>query len=138
MISVRICSSFKAELLRGIHDLGADTIRCALYNGNATLSEATTAYTPTDEVSGPGYVIGGSVATVSAGFPAVVGTAGACQLDDIVWPSATFSAKSALIYNASKEGRAIAVIDFSAEHAVTNSSFTIQFPAHAPALLAIN
>ena len=49
-----IPTSFKAEILQGIHD-SADTYKIALYTSAATLGAATTAYAATNEISGTGY-----------------------------------------------------------------------------------
>ena len=60
-----MCTSFKKELLYGVHDFAnaADTFYAALYDNNASFTAATTAYTATDEVSGTGYVAGGQALT---------------------------------------------------------------------------
>jgi hypothetical protein len=67
-----MCTSFKGEILSGIHALGttviragtgADTLKAALYLASATINAATTAYTVTGEVSGTGYSAGGVTVT---------------------------------------------------------------------------
>jgi hypothetical protein len=45
------------------------------------------------------------------------------------WASASFTVRGALIYNASKANRSVAVLDFGADKTVSNQTFTIQFPA---------
>ena len=64
-ISQAMCTSFKVELLDGIHAFGttvvrgsttADTFKMALYTSSASLDAATTAYTASGETSGTGYV----------------------------------------------------------------------------------
>jgi hypothetical protein len=59
-----MCTSFKGDLLTGIHNFGtgvvraattADTFKAALYLASATIDASTTAYTATGEVSGTGY-----------------------------------------------------------------------------------
>ena len=53
-ISQAMCTSFKVELLKGVHDFtsGQDTFNLALYVGaTASLGAGTTAYTTTGEVS---------------------------------------------------------------------------------------
>ena len=63
-----IATSFKVELLNGIHAFGttvtrgattADTFKAALYLASATYNASTTAYSATGEVSGSGYTAGG-------------------------------------------------------------------------------
>ena len=50
-ITTAMCSSFKEELLKGVHDFENDTFKMALYTSSATLDASTTAYTVTNEVS---------------------------------------------------------------------------------------
>ena len=59
MITQGMCTSFKAELLEGIHVLTAagDTIKLALYDSTATLSPATTAYSATGEITEKQFLI---------------------------------------------------------------------------------
>ena len=118
-------TSFKAELYQAIHNLTTDTLKIALYNGNANLNEATTEYTTSNEVSGGGYVAGGvvltGVAINSSGFTAFV------DFDNVVF-NAAVTARCALIYNASKANRSIAVLDFGSDK--TSANFTITMPAN--------
>jgi len=118
-------TSFKAELYQAIHNLATDTLKIALYTGNANLNEATTEYTTSNEVSGGGYVAGGvvltGVAINSSGFTAFV------DFDNVVF-NAAVTARCALIYNASKANRSIAVLDFGSDK--TSANFTITMPAN--------
>lgn len=118
-------TSFKVELYQGIHDLLNDTLKMALYTGNADLNEATATYTASNEVSGGGYVAGGVVVTGitinSSGFTAYV------DFDDVVF-NAAVTARCALIYNSSKADRSIAVLDFGSDK--TSANFTVVMPAN--------
>ncbi len=118
-------TSFKEELYKGIHDLTVDTLKIALYTGDADLNETTTAYTATNEVTGTGYVAGGVVMTgvtvASSGYTAYVDFA------DVVF-NAEVTARCALIYNSSKANRSIAVLDFGSDK--TSANFTITMPAN--------
>ena len=66
-ITSAICTSFKVELLKGVHDFTngtGDTFNIALYAGaTASLGAGTTAYTTTGEVSGTGYSAKGQALT---------------------------------------------------------------------------
>lgn len=119
-------TSFKKELYEGIHDLLTDTIRIALYTALADLDESTTAYTTTNEISGTGYTAGGNILTgasvSSSGNTAYV------SFDNSSWSGATFTCRGALIYNASKANRSIAVLNFGNDKTVNNQTFQIQFP----------
>jgi len=123
------CTSFKKELYQGIHDLSTDTLKIALYTGNADLNEATTAYSIslTGQVpSGGGYTTGGNtltgVAISSSGYTAYVNWA------NTSWTGA-ITARCALIYNVTKANRAIAVIDFGSDKTST-ITFLITMPAN--------
>ena len=127
MIAQTQCTSFKAECYQGIHDLINDTIKVALYTSAADLSESTTAYSATNEITGTGYVAGGQVMTGvtinSSGSVAYV------NFSNVVWSPAQFTARGALIYNASKANRAIAVLDFGSDKS-TSTTFTLSMPAN--------
>lgn len=118
-------SSFKAELPQAIHNLLTDTIKIALYTANADLGPATTVYTTSNEVSGTGYTAGG--ATLAGAAITLDGTTACITFGTASWPGSTFTARGALIYNASKANRAIAVLDFGADK--SSATFTITFPA---------
>ena len=126
-ISQSMVSSFKAEVLGGVHDLDTDTIKMALYTSIATLSAATTAYTTTEEVVGTNYVAGGN--TLTSPVISVDGTTGICDFADTTWASSTITARGALVYNSSKANRAIAVLDFGSDKISTDGDFTVIMPA---------
>tara|TARA_R110000822_G_scaffold13277_2_gene47199 strand:+ start:1722 stop:2141 length:420 start_codon:yes stop_codon:yes gene_type:complete len=125
-ITQAMCTSFKTELLGGVHDIDTDTIKIALFTSSATLGAATTAYSTTNEVVGTGYTAGGNTltgATISAG-----GTTAIVDFDNTTWASSTITARGAMIYNSSKANRAIAILDFGSDKTSTDGDFTIQFP----------
>jgi hypothetical protein len=139
-ISQAMVTSFKVEILNGVHAFGtsvtrattnADTYKIALYSSSATLSAATTAYTTTlsDEVStsGTNYAQGGLTLTISQ-VPTSTGTTAWLDFADITWTSATISAAGALIYNQTQGNKAVAVLDFGGTKSSTAGNFTIQFP----------
>ena len=121
-----LCSSFKQESWLGIHDLDTDVLKMALYTAAADLSQATTAYTPTGEISGTGYISGGIPLT---GVQVLLsGTTAYVTFDNPTWANASFVCRGALIYNTSKANRAIAVLDFGADK-TASGTFTVQLPA---------
>lgn len=125
-------SSFKSEVLGGIHDLDTDVIMIALYTSSATLSAATTVYTATNEVATAGGYTAGGIQLTSPVI-SLDGTTGICDFDDATWPAATITARGALIYNSSKSNKAIAVLDFGADKISTAGAFTVILPAAAAA-----
>jgi hypothetical protein len=119
-------TSFKVQLYQAIHDLSTDTIKIALYTGAADLNADTTVYTTTNEVVASGYTAGGQVMTgvaiSSSGYTAYANWA------NVVW-TAALTARCALIYNASKGNKSVAVLDFGSDKTST-TTFTITMPAN--------
>jgi hypothetical protein len=119
-----MCSSFKQESWQGIHNLPGDTIKMALYTASANLSQATTVYTTVGETTGA-YVAGGNVLTNVQVL--LSGTTAYVTFDNPVWANASFVCRGALIYNASKADRAIAVLDFGSDK-TASGTFTVALP----------
>ena len=123
-------TSFKKELMEGVHNFTSHTFKIALYSSSATLSEATTAYSATGEISGTGYTAGGNTLSVTGTTVSTSGTTAFVDFADSVWGSATITARGAVIYNSSVAGNpSVAVLDFGAERTVTGGTFTVVFPA---------
>ena len=123
-----MCTSFKVDLFGGVQDLDTDTIKMALYPSSASLDAATTAYTTSNEVSSSGtnYTAGGN--TLTSPVITSSGTTAYVDFADTTWANATFTARGALIYNASKSNKAIAVLDFGADKTATAGDFVVQMP----------
>jgi hypothetical protein len=130
MFTAGLVTSFKEQVLLGVHDLLVDTIKIALYESSAILGPDTLVYTPLGEVSSGGYTMGGLVLT----NPQVGGSNGTgyASFDDPIWYATTFSVRGALIYNASKGNKAIGVFNFGLDQVTLNQEFKIQFPAFTP------
>jgi hypothetical protein len=145
MITQSLCTSFKAEVLLGVHDfraVGGDTFKIALYTALANLDASTPQYSSVGECTGAGYVAGGIPLTnlgVSAVNSSANSGAGFASFADAVWPGATLVARGALIYNSTPSATgadgsplvdpAVCVLDFGADKVVTNGTFTVTFPA---------
>ena len=126
-ITTAMCSSFKEELLKGVHDFENDTFKMALYTSSATLDASTTAYTVTNEVSGTGYTAGGR--DLDSPTVTLSGTAAFVDFADETWTGASITARGALIYNSTAAGNpAVAVFDFGADKTSTSGDFVVQFP----------
>jgi len=125
-----MCTSFKKELLQGVHDFTAstgNTFKLALYTNSASFTAATTAYTATNEVSGTGYTAGGG--TLTNVTPTTSGTTAFTDFADLTFSSATITARGALIYNDTAAGDpSVVVLDFGADKTSTTGDFTIVFP----------
>lgn len=137
--SQAICTSFKVELLNGIHALGttvtrggtsADTFKAALYLASATYGASTTAYSATGEVSGTNYTAGGAtftwVAPTSSGT-----TAYSTPSASISWTTVTLSTAfdAVLLYNSTQSNKAVGVYTFGST-TVTAGNFTLTMPTN--------
>ena len=129
-------TSFKVDLLNGIHNFGtgvvraattADTFKIALYTSDADLSASTTVYSASNEASGTGYTAGGNTLTVSQ-VPTSTDTTAFLSFSPTSWASSTISARGALIYNSTQSDKAVAVLDFGDTKITTNQTLTIEFP----------
>ena len=61
------------------------------------------------------------------------GTTAIVDFADVTWPASTITARGALVYNASKANRSIAVLDFGSDKISTDGDFTVSMPAAAAA-----
>jgi hypothetical protein len=133
-ITSAVCTSFKVELLKGVHNFTAttgNTFKIALYTSSATLGAGTTAYSTSNEItntSGTAYTAGG--ATLTSVTPTSDSTTAVCDFSDVSYTDATFTANGCLIYNDTATGDpACVAVAFGADKTVTSGTFTIQFPA---------
>ena len=137
-ITQAMCTSFKKELLEGVHNFknsGGDTFKLALFaegsggksSTTATLGATTTALVTTGEVASSGtYATGGG--TLTRVDPSSSGTTALTDFADLSFTTATITAMDALIYNSSDSNKAVAVLDFTSNKTSTAGTFTIQFP----------
>lgn len=127
-ITQAMTTSFKKELMEGVHDFTTHVFKIALYTSSATLDATTTAYSATNEVSGTNYTAGGNTLTVTGGAVSTSGTTAYIDFSDTTWADATITARGALIYNSSASNKAVAVLDFGADKTSTAGDFTVSFP----------
>ena len=137
-IAQAMCTSFKKELLEGVHNFknsGGDTFKLALFaegsggksSTTATLGASTTALVTTGEVGSSGtYATGGG--SLTRVDPSTSGTTAFTDFADLSFTTATITAMGALIYNSSDSNKAVAVLDFTSNKTSTAGTFTIQFP----------
>ena len=124
-LSQTLTTSFKQQLLQGVHDFDTDTFKVALYTASADLNATTTVYTATGEVSGTGYTAGGAATTTSV---SVTDTTAFVNFGNVSW-TAALTARGALIYNSSKSNKAVAILDFGADK-TSVTTFTVTMPAN--------
>jgi hypothetical protein len=144
-ITQAMASSFKQELLQGIHNFTngsgggtttstgtGNSFKLALYTSDATINASTTAFSSTNEVStsGTNYSSGGVALTNVT--PTLSSTTALTDFADAVFSSVSLTARGALIYNSSttagSANRAVVVLDFGADKTATSGDFTVQFP----------
>lgn len=125
-----LTTSFKQNCLSGLENFAVGTpytYKIALYNGNASLGNATTAYTTTNEITGTGYTAGGKVLTVIPPASNVTVNTAYVSFANVTWNPAAFTCRGALIYN-STTGASVCVLNFGSDKTATNT-FTVTFPA---------
>ena len=131
-ITQAMCTSFKSELLQGVHNFkasGGNSFKLALYTSSATMSAATTAYSTGQEASGTNYTAGGAALTNVN--PTTSGTTAYTDFADLTFGTATITARGCMIYNSSDSNKSVATIDFGGDKTSTAGDFTIVFPAAA-------
>lgn len=135
-----ICTSFKVDLLNGIHAFGttvvragttADTFKGALYVATGSIGAATTAYSATDEVSGTNYTAGGATVTNATAPTSSGTTAYWTPSAALSWTTVTLSTAfdCVLIYNSTQSNKAVASYTFGSQ-TVTAGNFTINMPTN--------
>jgi len=139
-----MCSSFKSEILTGIHAFGpgtgvpartvstADVLKAALFLATASRGVADTVYNTTGELAGTGNYTQGGVTVTMATAPSTSGTTG------IFTPTASFSWTAltssgafdcAVLYNSSQGNKEISVHTFSSQ-SITAANFTLTMPTN--------
>jgi len=138
--SQAMCTSYKTEILSGIHAFGtsvirastaADTLKAALYLASSSQGAGTTAYGVSGEVSGTNYTAGG-VTVTNATAPTSSGTTAYWTPSaSFSWTNVTLSTSfdCALVYNSTQSNKAISVHTFGAQ-TVTAGNFTLTMPTN--------
>lgn len=148
-ITQAMTTSFKAQILLGVHDFRSsgqgstgDTFKIALYTSSASIDANSLAYTATNEVATGGNYSAGGNTLVNNGVTATNTSASAgtgwVDFADTTWSTATITARGAMIYNstpsANTQGNvaatnaSVCVLDFGSDKTSTAGDFTIVFP----------
>ncbi len=137
--SQAIATSFKSELLNGIHAFGttvarggtgADTFKAALYLASGSQGAGTTAYSATNEVSGTNYTAGG--VTTAWVAPTTSGTtAYSTPSASFAWTTVTLATAfdCVTIYNSTQSNKAVSVHTFGST-TITAGNFTLTMPTN--------
>ena len=140
-ITTAMCTSFKSEVLGGVHDLDTHTLKLALIKSgeSGTYGAATANYSDvtgnSDEASGTNYTAGGQ--NLDSAAITVDGTTAIVDFADEVFSNVTTSAAGCIIYNSSASNKAICVISFGGTVSATAGDLTIEFPAAAASTAVI-
>lgn len=146
--SQAMCTSFKVEILSGMHQFGAatltsrtsltaptpDSFKAALYLVSATTGASNTVYTATGEVTGTNYTSGGVDLTGAQDWvnPSSTGTtAFTTPTASIVYTTVTLATAfdAVMIYNSTQSNKAVSVHTFGSQ-TVTAGTFTLTMPTN--------
>lgn len=123
--------SFKQEMLQAGQNLLTDTLYMALYTAFSDIGPSTTEYTAVNEVTGTGYTAGGNQVTgATLNTDTTTGTV-YVNFDNVSWPSASFTARGALIYNVTSGNKSVAVLDFGSDKTFSTTSNTVTMPVNS-------
>ena len=140
-----MCSSFKGELLNGIHAFVpgtgvpartagvADVLKAALFLASASRGVADTVYNTTGELAATGNYAAGGVTVTMATAPSASGTTGIfTPTASFTWANLTSSGPfdCCVLYNSSQGNKQVSVHTFSSQ-SITAGTFTLTMPAHA-------
>ena len=142
--TITLYNAVAAHLLTGTVDPDTDTLKIALLSSAYSFDAAHTEFAEVsaNEIAGTGYTAGGQILSNVAVSQA--GDLATLDCDDIVWPSASITARWAVIYaevvRNSVTNPLIAAIlldDTPADVSSTNSDFTLQISASGLLFLGV-
>lgn len=128
-------NSFKRDIMNGSIDLDTDTLKIMLVTStySPNIDTHTKRSDITNEVSGTGYTAGGATLANKTVTADNTDDEGVFDADDVVWTTATITARGAVIYKsrggASSADELICYIDFGSDVTSTAGDFTISFNA---------
>lgn len=125
----------KANLMNGVVDYEADTIKVMLMDSNHsfTATDNVIGDVDTNEVSGTGYVAGGE----ALGNKSVTQAATTkFDADDNVWTTVTVTTSHAVIYDVTATSNLMISLDFGGSQVLVGVDFTIAWNASGIITLA--
>jgi len=144
-----MATSFKVELLNGIHAFGttvtrggtgADTFKAALFLASATINASTTTYSTTGELAATGGYTAGGVTVTNGNAPASSGTTAYWTPSaQFQWTSFTSSGSfdCVQIYNSTHSNKTVSVHTFSAQ-SITAGTFNLTMPTNGAGTAILN
>lgn len=140
--SQAMCTSFKVDILNGLHAFGtsviragttADAFKIAIYGTSGTLGAASTTYSATGELAASGNYSAGGNSVTNATAPASSGTTAFWTPSaSVSWANLTSSTSfdAVLLYNNTSSGKnAVASFTFGSQ-SVTGGTFTLNMPSN--------
>lgn len=135
-----MATSFKVELLNGIHAFGttvtrggtgADTFKAALFLASATINASTTTYNTTGELAGTGNYTQGGVTFTWVAPTNDSTTAHSTPSASFSWTTLTSSGAfdAVQLYNSTQSNRTVSVHTFSSQN-VTAANFSLTMPTN--------
>jgi hypothetical protein len=131
MITQTITNSFKSDILQGVQNLLTDSLYLALYTGSANLNANTTAYTSANEVTSTNYTAGGQLVTGVTINTDTQNNIVYVSFNNITWTNVSFVCRGALLYNASKSNKSIAILNWGSDKNA-GPNFVVQLPVNTP------
>lgn len=131
-----VFNSAKRDTWNGAIDLDTDTIKVMLVTSSYTpdIDAHTKRSDITNEVSGTGYTSGGAALANKTVTANNTSDRGVFDADDLVWTTATITARGAVIYKsrggASSADELLAYIDFGSDKTSTAGDFTITWDSN--------
>lgn len=137
-----MATSFKQDLLNGLHAFGAsvirgattkDTFNGALYLASGALGAGTTVYSTTSELAASGNYTQGGIAVTNATTPTTTGTTAFwTPSGTLSWANLTSSGAfdTVLIYNATSAGKNAVSIHTFGSQSITAGTFMLTMPTN--------
>lgn len=124
-MATKTCNSWNKDVLDAW--LSGKTLKMALFTAAAALSETTTTYSTTNEVTGTNYTAGG-VAVASLVDATVTGGAKLTCANPVFTNVTVSGVRYAMIYDVATN-KAVSVHDFGSDQAATAANFTVTIDA---------
>lgn len=140
-ISSGVASTYKRDLLLGVHNFSTDVIKAALVTSAANYDPATaTVYSSGNgEAVGTNYPAGGLTLPLATGFPKVdPGTGfGVVDFDPATITNCTVTFRGIVIYNSSKSNKVIQIMDRGVDVNVINGDLVLSNSGGDPHLIKV-
>lgn len=123
-----IYNAFLADLFNKEIDLEGDTIYCALLTSTYSADKDHTAWSDVEayQAAGSGYTSGGQALASKAVTNDTSNDLAKFDSADPAWTSTTITARFAVLWDASRANRLIALFDFGTDKSSTVGTFTVQ------------